>query len=179
MNNDYIINRLERISKSMNIYNKKNEKMGFDRAEIVKYYDLLAEYLKLRLTLCDNVFNDYIMPYLIDSEKSEKAYQRVVKDIGWECKLLIERSDVDEILEKYRNHEDKEKVRDGIDELYCLLSEKLEQAELDKRYKDLFGEVSMLFSDGNTDSFGMIRNHLDYKFDLLYQSLESEGEKSE
>jgi hypothetical protein len=173
MTQEQIITKMEEVAHRVEKYVKKHKVMGLDDREMDKYYELLAQYLKLKMLLEDAVFNKNILRYIMFG-KANRLSTELSRQLRWNSELLVEIDKMKIVHDAYENVPNKKLIKRKIETYYGYLKDNLIKYYNDSKDKELFGEVSHLLTDGQSQDFQALLDHLDYKFEALYIALEGD-----
>lgn len=169
-----ILQKMERYSRQFSIYEKKRERMGLSNEECCKYYRYLGKYLQWKYKLYDNVFDNYLMPQIM-KENAIDLYCQINEMITWDCQLLMDDKELVKMKEACNCVEDVDKLKSLLVDLYIELVINLENY-LDENSDDsLFREIGLFFNNGESCSSDAIKDHLEYKFEVMYMIIDNEG----
>lgn len=174
MTKEQIMSKMDKIYTKLELYVKKNEMMGLEKEEEKKYYMLFADYLKLKLRLGDKVFDQYVLPALIYGDAA-KLKLDMLKQIKWTTELMIDEEQMEPVIKQYSKIKDKTDINNNIENYYVELMMNLETYLTNKDNEQLIKEISKLLTDGQDNDSDVLRDHMDYKFEVLYMIL-AEGE---
>lgn len=168
------MSRMDKLYSRLELYVKKRETMGLEEDEENKYHTLFGEYLKLKLRLGDKVFDQYVLPSLIYGDAA-KLNIDMLRDIKWNTELMIDDEQMEPVIKQYTLLEDKKAINDKIDDYYVELMTNLDTYLANKDNAPLIKEISKILTEGQEDDNDVLRDHMDYKFEVIYMIL-AEGE---
>jgi len=180
MNEEYHLEKIDKVYNKIKLYSRKKRIMGLDQNEIEKYNYLVANYLQEKLLLSDYVFQKYVFPLILYKQASIMYYE-FSNRLKWKTELLVKQEQMDVVLNEYKKIEDKELLKTKLEDYYLILKENLNEYYDSLTDKRLFSEICLLLSNGMDDNFEVLKEHIDYIFEVLCIVLEykDEGEDNE
>jgi regulator of sigma D len=175
MHRDQILKNMDKVYYKLEIYDRKKKQMGLDKNENERFCNLLVDYLELKMRLCDNIFNEYILNEIID-DKCDDILESLSENINWSGELLISQSEMDAVKNQYLYLTNNLLVIQNIVNLYEILNRNLLKFYNDTNDKSGFEEISELLSNDKSSNFSIITDFLKFKFTTLFLVLELDKE---
>lgn len=168
---DDLLERLNKIEKRLDNYNRKKGRMGLTKEETKKVTDLFVEKFEVLDLINDNLFNTYIYDKIRD-ELTDKVFERLGNDIGWNGEVII---DIESVCNKV-DELGKEKLCNIKNVLKALEEEIISRTiyyyeSEDSDGREMLDYISDVISVGKKSNLNGLIDFIEYKFQLLYMCI--------
>jgi UDP-galactopyranose mutase len=161
-----LCDKIDKILHKLEVIEKKEKLWGISEEERKETIILRVEYMKYYYKLIDNIFIDYIEPFLF-TEEIVNLKQEVLAKTGWTGELLFEEKEIDKFLDNVDNYEEVIELIKEIKEEELSMVENFEKSEISIDLIDLF---KILNSTENAD----ISEYIELRYNIIISLLEGE-----
>jgi hypothetical protein len=157
---------IDKILHKAELLEKKKAKWGISDEETKELIVLKLQYMKYYYKLIDDVFVDYIEPFLFTNEIIDLK-QEILSKSGWEGNLLFEEKEIDKFLNDVDDFEQIIDLVESVRDEEIAAMEKFEEDDISSEILELFG----LLNIGPEDS---IENYIEMRYNIILSLLEGE-----
>jgi hypothetical protein len=163
---EQICSTIDKILHRAEVLEKKKKRWGITDEETRELIILKLQYMKYYYKLIDDIFVDYIEPFLFTNEIINLK-QEILARSGWEGNLLFEEAEINNFLNSVDDFEQIIDLVESVRDEEIAAMEKFEEDDISSEILELFG----LLNIGPEDS---IENYIEMRYNIILSLLEGE-----
>jgi hypothetical protein len=165
---EQLCDTIDKILHKAELLEKKKAKWGISDEETKELIILKLQYMKYYYKLIDDVFVDYIEPFLFTNEIIDLK-QEILSKSGWEGNLLFEEKEIDKFLNDVDNFEEVIDLIESVRDEEIEMMKKFEKEDVSPETLELFRLINT--GSGTNDTIG---NYIELRYNIILSLLEGE-----